>query len=189
MEEKILIKGEFSKKNLLTYILIGFAVISGYFSYYFYSMWQSATWYSDFEPYIYICLILTLAFIISGILVYFIMNKCEITVTDKRVFGKIKFGIRADLPLNQISSIGQGWFKSITVATSSGVIRFWLLENREEVVKEISKLLSKFQGNNNNVTTVIQSNADELKKYKDLLDCGVITQEEFDAKKKELLNL
>ncbi len=33
------------------------------------------------------------------------------------------------------------------------------------------------------------SNADELKKFKDLLDSGVITQEEFDAKKKQLLDL
>lgn len=33
------------------------------------------------------------------------------------------------------------------------------------------------------------SNADELKKYKDLLDSGVITQEEFDQKKKQLLGL
>ena len=33
------------------------------------------------------------------------------------------------------------------------------------------------------------SNADELKKYKELLDIGVITQEEFDAKKKQLLGL
>ena len=31
--------------------------------------------------------------------------------------------------------------------------------------------------------------ADELKKYKDLLDSGTITQEEFDAKKKQLLGL
>lgn len=31
--------------------------------------------------------------------------------------------------------------------------------------------------------------ADELLKYKELLDCGVLTQEEFNAKKKELLNL
>ena len=29
----------------------------------------------------------------------------------------------------------------------------------------------------------------EIKKYKELLDSGVITQEEFDAKKKQLLNL
>ena len=33
------------------------------------------------------------------------------------------------------------------------------------------------------------SHADELKKFKDLLDSGVITQEEFDQKKKQLLGL
>ena len=33
------------------------------------------------------------------------------------------------------------------------------------------------------------SSADEIKKFKDLLDSGVITQEEFDAKKKQLLGL
>ena len=39
--------------------------------------------------------------------------------------------------------------------------------------------------------TVVQqvSVADELKKFKELLDMGVITQEEFDAKKKQLLGL
>ena len=36
---------------------------------------------------------------------------------------------------------------------------------------------------------VPQSNADELKKFKELLDMGIITQEEFDAKKKQLLGL
>ena len=33
------------------------------------------------------------------------------------------------------------------------------------------------------------SNIDEVKKYKELLDIGAITKEEFDKKKKELLNL
>lgn len=32
-----------------------------------------------------------------------------------------------------------------------------------------------------------QSRADELIKYKELLDSGVLTQEEFDTKKKEIL--
>ena len=38
---------------------------------------------------------------------------------------------------------------------------------------------------------VVQQNnsADELKKFKELLDMGAITQEEFDAKKKQLLGL
>ncbi|MBQ7034417.1 MAG: SHOCT domain-containing protein [Clostridia bacterium] len=37
--------------------------------------------------------------------------------------------------------------------------------------------------------TTAVSAADELKKFKDLLDAGIITQEEFDAKKKQLLGL
>lgn len=37
--------------------------------------------------------------------------------------------------------------------------------------------------------TAAVSAADELKKFKELLDSGVITQEEFDAKKKQLLGL
>lgn len=31
--------------------------------------------------------------------------------------------------------------------------------------------------------------AEQLKRFKDLLDSGIITQEEFDAKKKEILEL
>lgn len=40
-------------------------------------------------------------------------------------------------------------------------------------------------------TTIVQqtSAADEIVKYKGLLDAGVISQEEFDAKKKQLLGL
>ena len=40
-----------------------------------------------------------------------------------------------------------------------------------------------------NITVTPQSNADELEKYNELLSKGIITQEEFDAKKKQLLGL
>ncbi len=39
------------------------------------------------------------------------------------------------------------------------------------------------------VTSAPLSAADEIKKFKELLDMGIITQEEFDAKKKELLGI
>ena len=55
---------------------------------------------------------------------------------------------------------------------------------KRSVVQKTEK--EEFQVINNLHET---SNADELKKYKELLDSGVITQEEFDAKKKQLLNL
>ncbi len=41
----------------------------------------------------------------------------------------------------------------------------------------------------NSTPISITSATDELKKYKELLDSGVISQEEFDAKKKQLLGL
>ena len=40
-----------------------------------------------------------------------------------------------------------------------------------------------------NSPSSIVGGADEIKKYKELLDSGIITQEEFDAKKKQLLGL
>ena len=38
-------------------------------------------------------------------------------------------------------------------------------------------------------TNTVTSPVEEIKKYKELLDSGIITQEEFDAKKKQLLGL
>ncbi|MDD4688644.1 MAG: SHOCT domain-containing protein [Eubacteriales bacterium] len=60
----------------------------------------------------------------------------------------------------------------------------------EKAYNIILKKVKEAKANSGN--TVIQpvmSNADELSKYKNLLDQGVITQEEFDAKKKQLLAL
>ena len=39
------------------------------------------------------------------------------------------------------------------------------------------------------LTSSAASSADEIMKFKELLDSGVITQEEFDAKKKEILGV
>lgn len=41
--------------------------------------------------------------------------------------------------------------------------------------------------NNVGAPTAAISPAEELKKFKELLDMGVISQEEFDAKKKQIL--
>ena len=50
-------------------------------------------------------------------------------------------------------------------------------------------LVSSINNLNQISDTITKVDADELKKYKDLLDSGVITQEEFDAKKKQVLGL
>lgn len=194
MEEKIIIKGKFSKTNILMIIfgiiaivfaIIGFVYLEKYMAYYGFNIYGIGEEYPIF-------FVIAFAFLVAAVLSYLAMNRCEIVVSNKKVFGKVKFGKRVDLPLNQISSVGQGWFKSISVATSSGIIRFWLLSNRQEVFSAISELLSQFQHNNNQAVIHKEekaSSADELKKFKNLLDDGVITQEEFDMKKKQLLEL
>ncbi len=62
--------------------------------------------------------------------------------------------------------------------------------------QKAQKIMSLFQimynDNNSYNTNKFNTNispADEIKKYKELLDSGAITQDEYDAKKKELLDL
>ena len=131
---------------------------------------------------------------ITGLIFLFANNKDSITATDKRVYGTAIWGKRVDLPLDMISAVSTGFPNKISVATSSGYIKFIMIDNNNEVQEEISKLLIKRQEKGATATTAIkqenpQSNADELQKYKNLLDNGTITQEEFEAKKKQLLGL
>ena len=50
------------------------------------------------------------------------------------------------------------------------------------VYKGIKEIIKQY-------TSSKKSNTEELKKYKELLNDEIITQEEFDAKKKQLLDL
>ena len=50
-------------------------------------------------------------------------------------------------------------------------------------------MVSQARANRNQPVQAAVSPADELMKYKQLLDAGIITQSEFDAKKRQLLGL
>jgi hypothetical protein len=147
-----------------------------------------------FTGYIICCIVPFAGVTLIGGLIYFLLGSCELTITNKRVFGKTVWGQRVDLPIDSVSAIGIGIFKSITVSTSSGRINFLAIKNRNEIHNVVSNLLVERQKQNATTmqTTVFASatsTADEIKKYKELLDLGIITQEEFDAKKKQLLGL
>lgn len=130
--------------------------------------------------------------ILIDIIIYLWLHSYTLTITDKRVFGKVAFGKRVDLPVDSISAISSiNLFKGVSVSTSSGKIRFIAIKNANEIYDVINKLLVDRQKEISQGTMAIQSSdeADQIKKYKELLDTGVITQEEFDAKKKQLLGL
>lgn len=137
------------------------------------------------------------SFALISALIYFGLNSYSLTITDKRIYGKTWFGKRVDLPVDSISATSSiALFKGVSVATSSGKISFLLIKNSDEVYKELNNLIinRQIEKEENKSIEIIKetqnfSNADELKKYKELLDMGIISQEEFDAKKKQLLGL
>jgi len=204
MEEKIIAKGKpinilpavlaIILLAALCFVFIAVPKISKAYDYYGSSL-VSVMFSSASEVGISISLVLAIC--LFALFVYLWLGKIEITVSDKRVFGKAAFGKRVDLPLDSISAVGTSSLKGIAVATSSGKISFLMIKNSKEIHKCVSDLLIMRQSKP--VATaapapVIKqeiplSNADEIKKYKELLDSGIISQEEFDAKKKQLLGI
>ena len=143
------------------------------------------------EPWFLIPLV---ASVFVALIVYLGLRKCEMTVTDKRVYGIAAFGKRVDLPVDSISALSIiGVLRGISVATSSGKISFFLIKNYSGIHKILNDILIERQNEKRSAPTITNitntDEADKLKKFKDLLDSGVITQEEFDAKKKQLLGL
>lgn len=214
MNERIIVKGKFCDNKIARILSIAAAIslvvglVGGIIS--FYSMDEFVknylVKYSGLSFWGYItydgllsgewfgyCYIAAVILIVPGLLYRFMLGNCEITVSDKRVWGKTSFGKRVDLPFNQISAVAYGNFGSVSVGTASGHVSFWYLENKCEIHDAITDVLVKQQNSTTTTTTIKQeipqSNADELKKYKELLDSGVISQDEFDAKKKQLLGL
>ncbi len=63
----------------------------------------------------------------------------------------------------------------------------------KELYIEIKKVFDEYKSNESKTAIASKdaniSSADEIKKYKELLDIGAITQEEYDAKKKQILGL
>ena len=131
------------------------------------------------------------------LIIYLVRNKCEITVTEKNVRGRTLFGKEVVLPLYMVSAYSTGKLLStIAVATASGITKFSLVGNYAEIGKVLSEKINERQESTAaasaapiSAPTPQNSAMDDLKKLKDLLDAGIITEEEFAAKKKQLLGL
>ena len=139
--------------------------------------------------------------LVAGIvaLVYNIHKQCELIITEKNVRGKTLRGKEVVLPLYMVSAYSTSkCMSTISVATSSGLTKFTLIGNYNEIGNVLSGLINERQTNTATAQAATsaqsapapQSNSmDDLVKLKSLLDSGIITQEEFDAKKKQLLGL
>ena len=225
MEEKILIKGEVSKKTKTTFISIiigSFALAVFLFLYllieqeieyerysYWSGYWNTYTYYKmgyllafdDADPtYLSIFCMACVSFIVGVVtsIIYLPYRKCEITVTEKNVRGKAIFGEEVVLPFYMVSACSTRKFLSkIAVATSSGLTNFSFIENYAEIGAVLAEKINERQENTVNARAEAAQAAqapannamDDLVKLKGLLDSGIITEEEFEAKKKQLLGL
>lgn len=146
--------------------------------------------------------------------VLYTAKRCLLVLTDKGLYGqrKMLFGtIQVQLPMGKIDNImviqnletkifGG---KTVSIRSVSGVVSFPRFQNADEFVKftlaEIEKynqslknvdqnLVSAIAGNSVQKAQPEKSSAQKIKDLKELLDSGLITQDEFDAKKKDLLD-
>ena len=192
MQEIIIIKSKKQKILVLSIIMYLIGIICGgiYIKENFFE-WTvfHETWF------FWVGLLIAAPFILIGFFFALKQKKGEMTVTNLRVYGKSAFGKRVDLPMDSITSVGTCAFNGIAVATSSGYIRFRKIANRDEIHHELSKLLMNRQEKGkvelDSMNSLNEHNAihHALMEYKELLDNGVITQEEFEAKKRQILGL
>ena len=127
--------------------------------------------------------------------IYFSLSRCSITVTNKNISGRTFLGKKVVLPVHMVSAYSTSKiFSSVAISTSSGFIHFPCIGNYSEIANVLQQLLNERQQKTETQKDIIseQNNSkklDDLIKLKNLLDAGIITQEEFDIKKKEILGL
>lgn len=91
--------------------------------------------------------------------------------------------------------LGYIQFEAIGVASGNnfGSENSWTFDREKsavakEILDFVQKKIAESKRGKNGVTAAV-SPADELLKFKQLLDSGIITQEEFDEKKRQILGL
>lgn len=104
-----------------------------------------------------------------------VCTKLEIKITTKNIDNPVVYLNMIDTELKKDSLL----YKTVSRSVQNILSKFQIIVAQLEEEKEIEK------ANTNNFI----SPADEIKKFKELLDIGAITQEEFDAKKTQLLEL
>ncbi len=142
------------------------------------------------------------------------INDNKLTIIRKGIRSFFNYGLKGEktILLNQISAVQ---LKKCGMAT--GYIQFVMPGSREskkglqdalkdentvtfnvdakranEAAEEIKNYVESYNANSNAGTTVVQnikSPVEQVKELKELLDMGAISHEEFENKKKELLNL
>lgn len=150
-------------------------------------------------------LILEIIMLIWKISMKFIIKGCSLQLCKDGLNGNRKYlfsNKELKLPVEKVDniSIEKSFInelfdgKTIVIHSASYSIRFTCVHNAIEFVDKTLEAIKAYQESNQPDDVNIQTNTgndnlEQIKKLKEMLDSGIITQDEFDTKKKQLLGL
>ena len=109
-------------------------------------------------------------------------------ITGEKKESKNVTELRIDIEMNDTTAplVTLSMFTKGLVMSTDSIMYTYYLENLRKIASTINVFLKR---NENKDNGVVFDKFEQVKKYKDLLDNGIITQEEYDKKRKELLGL
>ena len=126
--------------------------------------------------------------IILGIIFFILCSRQKLVVTEEGVSGAT-LTRRINIPFSSVKTVSLGGLKGITFGTSSGKTGFVCIKNNEDIQHIVSAKITDSDKGSAQKTINEQPMAPDLMKLKEYLDAGIITAEEFEVKKKQILGL
>lgn len=77
-----------------------------------------------------------------AIFIYLYFSKMQITVTTARVYGRKRFGVMVNIPLDSILKAEVSFLNGIDITTTSEKIHFKGIKNNNKINTEINRLLN-----------------------------------------------
>ena len=116
-------------------------------------------------------------------IIYVLNKKTSITVSGDMIICKKISGKTVQFMLNDVKSVETTFLKGLKITGNGIKYRIILVNNNESLKSDIMNLLNNLKTKYINV-----SEADELIKFRKLLEEGIISQEEYEKKKANILN-
>lgn len=141
---------------------------------------------NKFEFVLFIVVIMLFVILLIGSILYIADKRTELVIYENKIIGKKIDGKTVQFMLKDIKSVETTKTHDLKILGVGIKYDIHLIQNAEEMKNVLMNMLAK---TNQEQPAVAGSSANDIKEYKELLDAGIITQEEFDEKKKQLLNI
>ena len=156
----------------------------GYYASYYFEHTNLISYYLDnYISFLIIYGIICVVILLINIF-YALSRQVKIIVSDDSVVYEKFTGKSKQFLIKDITSAETTGLSGLKILGNNIKVKTLLLKNNEELKDYIIDLISKKSNDNFKKTSI----ADELEKYKKLLDSGAITREEYEIEKNRFLN-